>query len=122
MPGTTRFQIELTDDELQAINRLGALAGFQTKKEVVLNAITLLHWAAREIMYGRMVGATNRETGEFKEVELPALSIVSEKAIENVSNTEICARIAEGVRAVHEVQDLLVHIKKAGQQESTGSA
>jgi hypothetical protein len=54
MPGTTRIQMELTDDELQAIDRIGALAGFQTKKEVVLNAITLLRWAVREIMYGKL--------------------------------------------------------------------
>lgn len=107
MSGIKRFQIDLTEDELRSIDRLGALAGLRTKKEVVLNAITLLRWAAREIMYGRMVGSINRETGAVKEVELPALSIISEKAIENLSDTEIRNRIAEGVRAIHEAQELL---------------
>jgi hypothetical protein len=69
-----------------------------------------------------MVGATNRETGEFNEVELPALSIVSGKAIENLSDIEVRTRIADGVRAINDVQDLLDYTREASQQESAGSA
>lgn len=79
MSALRRFQIDLTEDELRSIEHLGAIAGIRTKKDVVLNAITLLRWAARETMYGRSICSIDDRTGATKQVELPALFAVADK-------------------------------------------
>jgi len=74
-----RFQLDLTEDELRSIEHLGAIASIRTKKDVVLNAITLLRWATREVMYGRSICSIDERTGATKQVELPALFAVADK-------------------------------------------
>jgi hypothetical protein len=73
-----RFQIDLTDEELNSIDRLGSLAGLRTKKEVMLSALTLLKWAARETMMGRMVCSVDETTNAIKQFELPALCAIAD--------------------------------------------
>lgn len=99
-----RFQIDLTEDELRSIDRMGSLAGLRTKKDVILNAMTLLRWAAKEIMYGRTICSVDQRTGAVKEVELPALSIIAEKHLVPLSEAEIRHRIEDGIRPSKEAK------------------
>ena len=78
MTALHRFQIDLTKDELDAIERLGNLAALRTKKEVILNALTLFRWAAKEILYGRTICSIDERTQAVKQLEIPALSAIYE--------------------------------------------
>ena len=84
-----RFQVDLSEEELTSIERLGSLAGLRTKKEVILNAITLFRWAAKEIMYGRTICSIDEKTQVVKQLELPALSAIVDKRVEPLTEDEI---------------------------------
>jgi len=89
-----KFQIDLTDDELNAIDRLGTLAGLRTKKEVILNSITLFRWAAKEIMYGRTICSVDEKTQAIRQLELPALSTISDKSPDALTSQQIQDRLS----------------------------
>ena len=89
-----RFQVDLSEEELTSIERLGSLAGLRTKKEVILNAITLFRWAAKEIMYGRTICSIDEKTQVVKQLELPALSAIVDKRVEPLTEDEIRERMA----------------------------
>jgi len=93
-----RFQVDLSEDELTSIERLGSLAGLRTKKDVILNAITLFRWAAKEIMYGRTICSIDEKTQVVKQLELPALSAIVEKRVAPMTEDEIRERMASGSR------------------------
>ena len=84
-----RFQVDLSEDELNSIERLGSLAGLRTKKDVILNAITLFRWAAKEIMYGRTICSIDEKTQVVKQLELPALTAIVDKRVEPLTEDEI---------------------------------
>ena len=97
-----RFQIDLTDDELNSIDRLGTLAGLRTKKEVILNAITLFRWAAKEIMYGRTICSVDEKTQIVRQLELPALTSISDKRPATLSLQQIQERLSGNGRPFSE--------------------
>ena len=78
MPALARFQLDLSADELDSIERWSSMAGVRTKKEFLLNAITLFKWAAQQILLGRTICAVNESTGEIRHLEMPALSAIAE--------------------------------------------
>jgi hypothetical protein len=84
-----RFQIDLTEEELKSIDRLGALAGLRTKKDVVLNALTLFKWAARETMAGRTVCSIRESSNMIRQLELPALSAIAEASPKEMTTEEL---------------------------------
>lgn len=73
-----RFQMDMTREELESVERLGQLASLRTKKEVIGNALTLLKWAAKEILYGRTICSIDEATGKTKQFDLPALANIAE--------------------------------------------
>jgi hypothetical protein len=76
MSGLTRFQLNLTTEELDAIERWSSMAGFRTKKEFLLNAFTMFTWAAQQVLLGRTICALNEATGEIRHLEMPALAAI----------------------------------------------
>jgi hypothetical protein len=67
-----RVQIELTPDNLQRLDRLMEEVGLRTRKELMLNALTLLAWAVRERRAGRVIASID-EDRQSREVLLPIL-------------------------------------------------
>jgi hypothetical protein len=78
MPALARFQLDMSSDELDSIERWSSMAGIRTKKEFLLNAITLFKWAAQQILLGRTICAVNESTGEIRHLEMPALTAIAE--------------------------------------------
>ena len=76
----SRYQLDLTADEMAAIDRWSSMAGFRTRKEFLLNAITLFQWAAKQVMPGRTICAIDERSGEVHHLEMPALAAISECA------------------------------------------
>ncbi len=78
MTGLSRFQLDLTTDELNSIERWSSMAGFRTKKELLINAFTLFRWAAQQVLRGRSICAVDESTGEVRHLEMPALAAIAE--------------------------------------------
>ena len=78
MTSLSRFQLDLSTDELNSIERWSLMAGFRTKKEFLLNAFTIFKWAAQQVLLGRTICAMNEATGEIRHLEMPALSAIAE--------------------------------------------
>jgi hypothetical protein len=78
MRALSRFQLDMSADELDSIERWSSMAGLRTKKEFLLNAITMFKWAAQQILLGRTICAVNEATGEVRHLEMPALSAIAE--------------------------------------------
>jgi hypothetical protein len=78
MSRLSRFQLDLTTEESESIERWSAMAGIRTKKEFLLNAFTLFQWAAKQVMLGRTICAMNEATGEVRQLEMPALAAIAE--------------------------------------------
>lgn len=97
-----QFQIDFREDEVRTIDRLGGLTGLQTKKDVIMDALTLFRWAAQEIMHGRTVCSVDERTGEMTPFELSALSRVAEKRAQPLSDEQVEERIAQGGRRFSE--------------------
>ncbi|MBN9119961.1 MAG: hypothetical protein J0I06_12495 [Planctomycetes bacterium] len=70
---TKRLQVDLTEKEHTEMERLAAMAGLKTKREFVVNALTLFRWAANELAAGRHVGSFAPGGGHVKQLEMPCL-------------------------------------------------
>jgi hypothetical protein len=104
MAALSRFQMDLTPEELDSIERWSAFAGFRTKRDFFLNAFTLFQWAAKQILLGRSICAINEETGEIRHLEMPGLAAIASKTRPTVlSSEEIRQRAAEPGRPFEEV-------------------
>jgi hypothetical protein len=96
MAGHSPFQMELTSDELDLIERWSSMAGCRTKQELLLNAFTLFEWAAKQVMLGRRICAMNEATGEIRHAELPALAQIADWGAPPIlTQEEIRRRMAE---------------------------
>jgi len=104
MAGLARFQLDMTPEELSAVERWSSLAGFRTKKELLLNAFTLFKWAAQQVMLGRTICAINEATGEVRHLEMPALAAIADCAGPSpLTPEEIRRRLAQPSRPLSEV-------------------
>jgi hypothetical protein len=88
MATLSRFQMDLTPEELDSIERWSAFAGFRTKRDFFLNAFTLFQWAARQILLGRSICAINEATGEVRHLEMPGLAAIAAKTRPTVLSPE----------------------------------
>jgi hypothetical protein len=88
MAALSRFQMDLTPDELDSIERWSAFAGFRTKRDFFLNAFTLFQWAAKQILLGRSICAIDEATGEVRHLEMPGLAAIAAKARPTVLSPE----------------------------------
>lgn len=89
MSDLVRLEIVLSKEELGALERIGSLAGFETKTEVIACGIALLRWACTETMYGRYVCSIDHSRGQIKKVELPALLAIAQKVIRSEPQTVV---------------------------------
>lgn len=71
-----RFQIEMNVDQMRDLERLMALCGLRTKRELFNNALTLLKWAVKEKAKGSSILAMNDANNSFLELEMPCLEAV----------------------------------------------
>jgi hypothetical protein len=88
MAALSRFQMDLTPEELDSIERWSAFAGFRTKRDFFLNAFTLFQWAAKQILLGRSICAINEATGEVRHLEMPGLAVIAAKTRPTVLSRE----------------------------------
>jgi hypothetical protein len=88
MAALSRFQMDLTPEELDSIERWSAFAGFRTKRDFFLNALTLFQWAAKQILLGRSICAINEATGEVRHLEMPGLAVIAAKTRPTVLSPE----------------------------------
>ena len=104
MTTTQRFQLDMTREELDLIERLGQMAGFRTKRELLANALTLFKWATRETLQGRTICSLNEATREIRYLELPALSAIAEACKrETIGDDEFRRRLSEPTRPLSEI-------------------
>jgi len=72
----TRIQLDMNDDLVKELDDLVKETNLATRKELFNNALTLFQWAVKAKRTGRIVAALNEETGEAKEIVMPALEAV----------------------------------------------
>ena len=68
-----RLQVEMTQDQMNELERLQEIGGLRTKKDLLNNAVTLLKWAVREKSRGCAIVSVNEQDGVYKELEMPFL-------------------------------------------------
>ena len=118
MAALSRFQMDLTPDELDSIERWSGFAGFRTKREFVLNAFTLFQWAAKQVLLGRTICAINEATGEIRHLEMPGLAAIAAKTRPTVlSPEEVRRRLAEPAEPFAEVRTRTTLKETSGDQE-----
>jgi hypothetical protein len=116
MGALSRFQMDLSESELQSMERLSEFAGFRTKREFFLNAFTLFQWAAKQVMLGRTICAMDEATGEVRHLEFPALQAIAAKVPPiSLSPNEVRRRLAEPSRPLAEV---LAELKEPVREEA----
>ena len=79
---TKRLQVDLTEKEHTELDRLSAHAGLRTKRDFVVNALTLFKWAANELASGRAIGSFAPGGSDIKQLEMPCLQPFKEIADE----------------------------------------
>lgn len=85
----TRVQLEVSEEQLEKIEKLRTQSGLRTKKDFIFTAITLLAWAIREVSAGRIIASIDPVTKQYKEVLIPALEHVhASSAMEERSQAE----------------------------------
>jgi hypothetical protein len=118
MAALSRFQMDLTPDELESIERWSAFAGFRTKRDFFLNAFALFQWAAKQILLGRSICAINEATGEVRHLEMPGLAVIAAKTTGSVlSPEELHRRTAEPGKPLAE---FLAKLKETSGGEGMG--
>lgn len=107
---TNRFQMDLSSADMELINRLATLAGLKTKKELLMNAVTLFKWAAQEAMYGRTVCTVSESDGKIRQLELPALSTIVETARQH--SREAAERSGTAAETSRPLSEILNRLKE----------
>lgn len=93
MTNTVRVQIDLSEGKVQALKELMKKADIATQKELINNALTVLEWIVSETERGRIIASINEETMSYKQLAMPILSAVAEKA--GTANSNQQAKLAE---------------------------
>lgn len=73
------------------------------KKELITNAVTLFRWATKESLSGRTICSRDEMTGEIKQLEMPALTAISDSVPPELSPAERKRRLTEPARPLSEV-------------------
>ena len=69
-----RIQIEINDEERDAIDALILKAGLKTKKELFNNALAIFEWALNEKKNGRSIASIDKDNEVIRELLMPTLS------------------------------------------------
>jgi len=76
-PAYGRLQFELAADKLAEIERLQVEGGFENRKDLLNNAITLLKWALNHAKSGHAIAAIDGKSDKYYELQMPFISHVS---------------------------------------------
>lgn len=76
----TRIQLELNPSQLARWNWIIMACEFGNRKELMNNAISVLFWAIREVVNGRVIGSLDPQTDDFKELTTPAFDSARQNA------------------------------------------
>ena len=74
-----RFNVEISEENVAELESIMLATGIHTIRELVNNAITLFEWAAKERSCGNIIASLDEDTGDFREVVLPALQDVVDR-------------------------------------------
>jgi hypothetical protein len=119
MAALSRFQMDLTPDELDSIERWSAFAGFRTKRDFFLNAFTLFQWAAKQVLLGRSICAIDEATGEVRHLEMPGLAAIAAKTHPTILSPEDVRRRTAGPATPF--ADVIATLKEtSGREEMAG--
>lgn len=75
-----RFQLDISEEDLQEIEAMMEKTGVSTKKEFINNAVTLLNWAIRQREQGNSIAAIDEAADIYRDLEMPILSKVKPDA------------------------------------------
>lgn len=71
-----RVQLELPEEQVEALDQLSEQLGIRTRKELFNNALTLLEWAVQERKAGRFIASVDEDQTRLREILLPVLQSV----------------------------------------------
>lgn len=80
MSGVVKIQIEIPEEKALALESLMREAGVGTKRDLINNALSLLEWVVKEVKAGRTIASVNEANMSYKELAMPFLSAVADKA------------------------------------------
>lgn len=78
MADLVRLQVLLTQKQLRDLDDLQTRCGFSTRKEMLINALSLLDWALREKQNGACIFSINRQDKSYKELLMPFFAALRE--------------------------------------------
>lgn len=68
-----RVQFDMPQHKLDELQELMDEAGFETRRELFNNALSLLEWAVDQKKKGRTVGSINEDEQKYSELIMPFL-------------------------------------------------
>jgi hypothetical protein len=77
-PERVRVQLDLNPQQMAFVTQLMASGGFDTRKDLFNNAVTLFGWAFREAQHGHVIGSLDRKTQAFTVVNMPVLAFAAQ--------------------------------------------
>ena len=73
-----QLHFDIDEDWLRQMDELGALGGLRTRKDLLNNALTILRWAAKQLLEGRTIVSVDAAgIGRERELEMPYLQTVA---------------------------------------------
>lgn len=86
MTKSVKFQIEFSEAQIENLDKLQAVGGLSTRKELINNALSLLQWAVKEVSEGRIIASVDEKGGRYKEITLPVLDHARSYSLPLVTN------------------------------------
>ena len=78
MPTTVRLQFDVPYDKVHEIQTLMEACGFETRKDLFNNALTLLKWVVRQAQKGSVIAAVDEKQEKYTELGMPFIEHVKE--------------------------------------------
>ena len=75
----TRLQFELSAEKLAEFERLRQEGGFESRKDLLNNAVTLLKWAMKHAQQEHVIAAVDEKSKKYFELQMPFLSHAASK-------------------------------------------
>jgi hypothetical protein len=72
-----RLQFELSPERVELFDQLRKAAGFENRKELLNNALTLVEWAIRHARAGHTIASLDEKSDKLYELEMPFLQHVA---------------------------------------------
>lgn len=83
---TVRMQFDVPYEKVQEIEALIKVCGFETKKDLFNNAITLLKWVVRHSQKGNVIAAVNETQERYTELGMPFIEHIRDISRNNIQS------------------------------------